>query len=89
MTVTRQPILHQQRHLVRQAQLDRIRQPARLAEVDQVFEREGQRHRLAELDADVQLRLVDVGVAPQRDRPAADVSLAGKLDALLRGLDRN
>lgn len=65
------------------------RQVGGLAEVNQVFERERQRHGLAELNGDVLIRVVHVGVLADGDGTAANVTLAGKLDAFLRGLDHD
>lgn len=63
ITASRQTILNQQRNFVREAELDSLGQASSFAEVDKVFEREGQGDRLSELDLDVQFWLVDVGVA--------------------------
>lgn len=82
-------VLHQQRNLVGKADLDGVGEGRGLAEVDEVLEGEGQGDGLGELNVDVLLGLVDVGVAPERDGAVADVSRARELDTVLAGVDRN
>lgn len=67
VAATREVVLNQERHLAGEADLDLARQSSSLAEVDQVFEREGQRNGLRQLNVDIQIRLVNVGVASQSD----------------------
>ena len=82
-------VLHEQRHLLRQAERHRAGQVGSLAEVDQVLEGEGEGDGFAEGNGDVLVGLVDVGVLADGHGAAADVTLAGELDALLGGLDDN
>lgn len=82
-----QVVLHKQRDLVAKADLDLVGEGRGLAEVDKILEREGQRHGLAQLNLDVLLGLLDVGVAAQRDGPVADVALAREFDAVLARLN--
>lgn len=65
------------------------RETRSFAEVDEVFEGEGQRDGLGEVNLDVLRGLVDVGVAAQGDGAVADVAAAGELDAVLRSVDRD
>lgn len=67
VTATREVVLNQERHLAGEADLDLARQGSGLAEVDQVLEGEGQRNGLRQLNIDVQIGLVNVGVASQSD----------------------
>lgn len=87
VAAARQVVLNQQRHLARQADLDLVGQGRRLAKVDQVLERKGERHGLRQLNVDVELGLLDVGVAAQRHRAVADVAVARELDAVLGRLN--
>ena len=84
---SRNVVLDQKRHLVRQADLDRARQRARLAKVDQVLEREREGHGLAKLDLDILRGLIDIGVLTKRDAAVTDIALAAELDAVLARLD--
>lgn len=76
ITATRQVVLNQQRNLARQANLDLARQGSSLAEVDEVLEGESQRHGLRKLNVDVELRLLDVGVAAEGDGAVANIAIA-------------
>jgi hypothetical protein len=67
VAATGEGVLNQERHLAGEADLDLVRQGSGLAEVDQVLEREGQRNGLGQLNVDVQIGLVNVGVASQSD----------------------
>ena len=87
MTPTLQVVLDQQRDLIAQTQLHATAQPRRLAEIDQVLERKGERDGLAEGNVDVQLRLVDVGVRAEGGGAGADVAVAGELDAFFCAFD--
>ena len=89
VAVVRQSVLDEKRHLVAQAELDLRTESTSLAEVDQVLEGEGKGDRLAEIDFDVLGFVVDVGVWAQGHRAGPDVSAAGELDTLFRGLDRD
>jgi hypothetical protein len=87
MALSLEPVLDQERHLVGQADLDPGREIGGLAEVDQVFEREGQRDGLAQFNVDTQILLIDVGVGSQRDSAVADVAAAAELDTVLASVD--
>lgn len=76
-------VLDAKRHFLGQAQGDLVRQSGGLAEVDQVLEREGQSNRLAKLNGNVLLWLVDVGVLADGDGTVSNVTRAGELDAFL------
>lgn len=67
VAATGEVVLDQERHLAGEADLDLVRQGSGLAEVDQVLEGEGQRNGLRQLNVDVQIGLVNVGVASQSD----------------------
>jgi hypothetical protein len=82
-------VLHQQWHFVGQADLDLVGEPGRLAEVDQVLKGEGEGDGFGEFDFDALHRLVDVLVAPQRNRAVSNVAIARELDAVFGGLDRD
>lgn len=58
-------VLDEQGHFAGQTQLDRVGQPARLAEVGQILQREGQRDRFGQIDLDVLARLVHAAVLPE------------------------
>ena len=87
IAVVGQSVLHQQRDLIAQAEPDLRAQAAGLAEVDQVFERECEPDRFAEVDLDVLALVFNVGVWSQRNRAVADVSAALERDAVFRALD--
>lgn len=87
MAVGGQPVFDEKRNLVRQAELDTVRQAASLAEVDEVLEGECKSDRLGEVDLDVLLGLVDVCVVAQCHGAVTNVALARELDALLCGFD--
>lgn len=89
VTHTLHGVFHQQGHLVGQANLDLIRQRRGLAEVDQVFERERQGYRLAQLNLNVFLRLINILVAAQSHGAIANVASACKLYAVLGRIDGN
>lgn len=87
VAVVCQRVLDHERHIGRKAQLDSARKTTSLAEVDQVLEREGERDGLRELDVDVQVFLVYVGVLAESDGSRTDVAGAAELDALFCALD--
>jgi hypothetical protein len=82
-------VLDTKRHFLRQAQVNLGRQSGSLAEVDQVLEGEGQSNRLAKLDGNILLWLIDVGVLADGDGAVANVALTRELDAFLCGLNDN
>ena len=86
MTAT-EAILNEERHLLRQAQGDLVRQVGSLAEVDEVLEGESEGDGFGEGDGDVLCGVLDVGVLTDGDGATANVTLAGELDTLLRGLN--
>lgn len=79
----RELVRDEQWYLVGQADRDLARETRGLAEVDEVFEGEGQRHGLGELDLDILLLILDVGVLSQGDGTIADVAAAAELDSVL------
>lgn len=87
VTVVGETVLDQKRYFGAQAELDTGGETGGLAEVDEIFEGEGQGDRFGELDVDILVRLVDVGVAAQSDGSGSDVSVAGELDSLLCALN--
>lgn len=88
-TAPGQAVLHQQRHLVGEADLDLVGEHGGLAEVDEILEGESQVDGLGQLNVDVELGLVDVGVAAQGDGAIADVAQARELDPVFARLDGN
>jgi hypothetical protein len=56
----RQGVFHQQWHLLRQAKLDFAGETASFAEVDEIFQREGERDWLGQVDSHVLIWLVNV-----------------------------
>lgn len=80
-------ILNEERHLLRQAQGDLVRQVGGLAEVDEVLEGESEGDGFGEGDGNVLCGVLDVGVLTDGDGATANVTLAGELDTLLRGLN--
>lgn len=89
MTLVLKGIFDQEWHLVGQADLDLVGESRGLAEVDKVFQRKCQRDRLAELNFDIQLGLINVGVASEGDGTVANVARAAELDAVLARIDRD
>lgn len=87
ITAASQNVLDKQGHLVGEADPDRGRQSRGLAEVDEVLEGEGEGDGLAKLDLDRLVGLLHARMLPQRDRPVANVALAGELDAVLVCVD--
>jgi hypothetical protein len=84
-----QVILHQERNLVRQAKFDSLGKSGSLAEVDEVFQGEGQRDRFGELNFDIQFWLLDIVVASESDSTVANITRTGELDTILVCLDRH
>jgi hypothetical protein len=80
-------ILNQQRHLLGQVQFYRRGQVGGLAEVDKVLEGEGQGNGLREVNGNVLVGLVDIGVLADGNGAVTNVAGAGELDTLLAGLD--
>ena len=87
VAVVCQRVLDHEGHIGRKAQLDSARKTTSLAEVDEVLERESERHGLRQLDINVQVFLVDVGVLAEGDGSRTDVASAAELDALFCALD--
>lgn len=82
VAVVFESILDKQGHLAGQAKLDRVGQPASLAEVCEVLEREGEGNRLGHVNRDLFIRLVDAVVLPEVNGPGANVARAGELDSV-------
>jgi hypothetical protein len=80
-------VLNQEWHFVGEADLDLVRKTDRLAEVDEVLEGESERDGLCQLNGDVVIRLVEVGVGAQHDRAVTNVTTACKLNTVLGSLD--
>lgn len=89
VTASREVVLNQQRNLVGEADLDLGGESGGLAEVDEVLEGEGQGDGLGELNVDVELGLVHVGVAAEGDGTITDITVGGELDTVLGGLNAN
>ncbi len=87
ITASSQSVLHQQRDLVGKAKLDRFGKPRSLAEVDKVFQREGQGDRFGKLDLNVHLWFLDVAMASQSDGTVSNITRAGELDTVLGCFD--
>lgn len=87
IAVVGKTVLNEQRDLVAEAKLHAVAQSSGLAEVDQVLEGEGECDRLAEVDLDVLLVVLNVGVLAQMDRAITDVTCACELNTLLGALD--
>ena len=87
VAATRQVVLNQQGHFTRKADLNLIGQSSSLAEVDQVFERECKGNGLCQFNFDIEVRLLNVGVASESDGAVTNVAIARKLDTVLGGLD--
>lgn len=84
---TSETVLDKQRNLLGQTQGHRARQICSLAEVDKVFEGESKSDGFGERNRDVLLGLFDIGVLTDGHGAAANVTLAGELDAFLGSLD--
>ena len=89
ITASGQRVLHQKRHLARQADLDRVGECRRLAKVDKVLERECEGHRLAQLNLNRLRRLLHIAVLAQRHRAVANIALGRELDAIFGSVDRD
>lgn len=89
MTLASDVVLDQERHFVRKANLDRLRQTGSLAEVDKVLEREGESDRLGQLNLDIFFGLLDIGVASESHRAVTDIAIACELDTVFGGLNHN
>lgn len=72
---------------MRQTQGHRGGQISRLAEIDEIFQGESEGNGLGEGDRDILLGLFDVGVLTDGHGAAANVTLAGELDAFLGSLN--
>jgi hypothetical protein len=83
VTASSQSILYQQGNFVGEAELDRLGKPSRLAEVDEVFQGEGQGDGFSKFDFDVHLWLLDVVMASQRNSTVSNVTSAGELNPIL------
>lgn len=82
-----QSILNEQGDFLRQTERHRRRQICSLAEVDEIFQGEGESDGFGEGNRNVLFGLFDVGVLANVDGAAADIALAGELDAFLGGLN--
>lgn len=89
VAVALEAVLDEERHLVREAQLDLIGHAACLAEVDKVFQRECEGHGLGQIDLNVVLWLLHIGVASQLNRAGANVARALEAHAVFCTLNRN
>jgi hypothetical protein len=58
-------VLDKEGHLAGQAELDGVGQAASLAEVLEVLQGEGERHRFSQVDRNVLLRLLYIGILPK------------------------
>lgn len=82
-------VLNEQRNFLGKVECYGGGEVGRLAEVDKVLKGEGQGDGFGEVDSDILIGLVDVGVLANGDGAVTDVTLAGELDALLAGLNNN
>ena len=89
MTTSIQPILNQERDLLREAKLDLVRQALGLAKVEKILDRECERDRLSQADRHALLGVLDIVMLADGDRSVADFTLAGKLDAVFAGFNQN
>jgi hypothetical protein len=80
-------VLDEQGNFAGQAKLHRVGQTTGLAEVCEVLQGEGERHRLGQVDLNVLAGLVYAAVLPELDRAGSDVTLAGELDTLFCALN--
>lgn len=78
-----QLVLDQKRHFLRKAEPDFTRQSAGLAEVDQVLEGECEGDWFGQVDGDIVVRLLDVGMLSDSDAATPDIALARESDAVL------
>lgn len=62
---------------------------SRLAEVGEVLEREGEGDGFRELDLDVVVGFLNVGVGAKGDRTIANITVRSELDTFFRALDSN
>ena len=84
-----QAILYFERYLLREAQTDLVGEAGRFAEVDEVFQGEGEGDGFREVDGDVLVWLFDIAVLAEGYGAAADVTLAGEFHAVLGGFDHD
>jgi hypothetical protein len=89
VAVVLQAILDQKRDLIGEAQFDLAGQTTRLAEVDQVLQREGEGYGLGQVNLDVEVRLLNIRMTPQLDGARTDLTRALEADALLCAFDRD
>ena len=89
VALARDLVLHQERDLVGEADVDLVGQSSSLAEVDKVLERECEGDRLAQFNLDLLLGLLEVGVAAKSHRAVTNITVASKLDTVLGSLDHN
>ena len=89
VAIALETVLDEKRHLVGETQLDLIGHAACLAEVDKVLQRECERYGLGQIDLNVVLWLLHIGVASQLDRARANVARALEAHTVLRTLNRN
>lgn len=82
-----QSVFDKQGHLLRKIERHLVGQICSLAEVDEVFQGEGERNWFREGNGNVLLGLFNVGVLTDGHCAAANVTLAGELDAFLGSLD--
>lgn len=89
ITASSQSVLHQQRNLVGEAKLDRFGETGSFAEVNKVFQGEGQIDGFGEFDFDVKLWLFDIVVASQVNRAVSNITSAGELDSVFGSVNRD
>jgi hypothetical protein len=87
VTASCQGIFNQERNFIRQAKLDSLGKTGSLAEVDEVFEGEGQRDGFGELDFDVQVWLLDIVVASKSYSTVTNITCTRELDTILGCFD--
>jgi hypothetical protein len=89
VTAASESVLDQQRDLVGEAELDRLGEAGGFAEVDEIFQREGQGDRFGEFDFDIELWLFDIVVASQSNSTISNITIAGELHTVFGGFDRD
>lgn len=82
-------VLHKKRDFVGEADADLVRQTGGLAEVDKVLEGKSKGDRLTQLNLNVFLGLVEIGVASEGHGAVTDITVACELDTVLGSLNHH
>jgi hypothetical protein len=89
VAVVRETIFDKQGHFAGEGELDFVGQPAGLAEVCEILQGEGERHRLGQVNRNILFWFIYVVGVPEVDGSRADVTLASELDAFFGALNSN